>query len=65
MIIKNINYIIKYINSNEKDIPTYCKHCKITKTTFEKVLAGKHISFFSYYKICKRLNVSLKRLQEV
>lgn len=65
MIIKDVKYLLKYIDINEIDIPTFCKQCKITKDTFNKILEGKHISFISYYRICKKLNVSLKKLQIV
>lgn len=65
MKVKNTNYIKKYIIENEIDIPTFCKQCKVTKDTFTRILEGKHISFISYYKICKRLNVSLKGLQKI
>ncbi len=64
MILKNVKYIMKYIVINEINIPVFCKQCRVTAATFNRILEGKHISFISYYKICKNLNVSLKRLQE-
>ncbi|MBD5100703.1 MAG: helix-turn-helix transcriptional regulator [Clostridiales bacterium] len=53
----NSQLIIAYIENNNLTKKEFCQQCKISISTFYKIINGKNINLISLFKIAKIMNV--------
>ncbi len=55
----NISLIKNHINSNGLSIVEFCKLCRISTSTFYRIMQGKDFNTMSIFKIAKEMNIQV------
>lgn len=58
----NVKIIVDYIKNNNMTKTAFCKTCKISVSTLNRVLAGENVKLISLAKIAKAINIQLYKL---
>lgn len=54
--------IVNYMNENGLSKTQFCKLCKISVSTFNRILNGENIRLISLFRIAKTMKVKLHQL---
>lgn len=54
--------IEKYMNENKLSKTKFCKTCKISISTFNRIIAGKNIKLIALFRIAKIMNINICKL---
>lgn len=56
----NVQFFYDYLKSNNLSKRAFCKICKISVATFEKILSGtENFKVYALYKISRALNIDI------
>ena len=53
----NINLIFEYLNKNNLTKTEFCRQCKISRSTFYKIINGKDFQIIALFKMAKVMNI--------
>lgn len=58
----NVEMILEYIKSNNLTNKEFCKQCRISTSTFYRIMNNKNFNLVSLFKIAKKMNVRVCQL---
>ena len=60
----NINLIFEFLNKNRLTKTEFCRQCKISPSTFYRIIKGKDFRLDALFKIAKIMNLKLHQFFE-
>ncbi|MCI8596421.1 MAG: helix-turn-helix transcriptional regulator [Clostridia bacterium] len=58
----NVELIKQYIKENKLSVKEFCKQCKVSVSTYYKIINGKNFDLIYLYRIAKRLHLSIHEI---
>lgn len=58
----NVKIIFDYIKNNKMTKTEFCKKCKTSVSTFNRIVAEKNAKLISLYRIAKTINIHICKL---
>ena len=56
------NLIKWYLEENNLSVTQFCKICKITPTTYKKIMANENLDFIALYKIARVIKINVYQM---
>ncbi len=60
----NTDIIKKYLDDNGLSIKEFCRQCKISTSSFYRIMQDKNFRIISLFKIAKKLNIPIHKFFE-
>lgn len=60
----NVSIISNYISQNHLTIRKFCEECKISVSTYYKIMQGKDVKLIYLFRIAKYMNLDIWQLFE-
>ena len=58
----NFDILTKYISDNHLTVKEFCKHCKISMSTYYKIKQGKDFRLIALFKIARVMKMQMYQL---
>lgn len=53
----NANLFSEYIQNNRLTVKEFCKQCKVSLSTYYRIIQGKDFNLISLFRIARKINV--------